>query len=299
MLSSINQQLAVDYLNSVWSTIPSQFDDLLQIAAIQLIRKDCSSPQADKPKYIQLIFSLMSSPSHTVKYEAANTLVSLSSHSSAVRGAASCYIDLVLAESDNNVKLIVLKRLSDLRQNHKNLINDLAMDVLRVLSSPDITVRKTLLSIALDMVDTRNVDQVVGILTKELLKTRHQDDYEKNLEYRQLLVQTIHSCAIKFSLVAANVVHVLMEFIGDSGSTSAVDVVSFVRQVMEKFPLLRHGILTRLNENLAEMKTGRVFRGAFWIIGEYSDTQEMIVDAFQAILKVIGDIPIIDQVFII
>jgi len=39
---------------------------------------------------------------------------------------------------------------------------------------------------------------------------------------------------------------------------------------MEKFPHLRSGIVQRLLENFLEMKTGRVFRGALWIIGEYA-----------------------------
>jgi coatomer subunit beta len=53
----------------------------------------------------------------------------------------------------------------------------------------------------------------------------------QNSEYRQLLIQSIHSCAVKFSEVAANVVHTLMEFIGDSNNTAAVDVIAFVRSV--------------------------------------------------------------------
>ena len=50
-------------------------------------------------------------------------------------------------------------------------------------------------------------------------------------EYRQLLIQSIHVCAIKFSEVAASVVHALMEFLGDSNNPSALDVVAFVRYV--------------------------------------------------------------------
>ena len=75
---------------------------------------------------------------------------------------------------------------------------------------------------------------------------------------------------MKFSEVAANVVHVLMEFLADSGNSSAVDVIAFVREVMEKFPHLRGDLITRLLETFTEMKTGRVFRGALWIIGEYA-----------------------------
>jgi coatomer subunit beta len=48
-------------------------------------------------------------------------------------------------------------------------------------------------------------------------------------DYRQLLIQSIHICAIKFSEVAGNVVYALMDFLGEANNPSALDVVSFVR----------------------------------------------------------------------
>lgn len=48
--------------------------------------------------------------------------------------AASCFIELVVKESDNNVKLIVLDRLDTLRQKHDHVLDTLVMDILRVLS---------------------------------------------------------------------------------------------------------------------------------------------------------------------
>jgi vesicle coat complex subunit len=111
--------------------------------------------------------------------------------------AASCHIELVLKESDNNIKLIVLDRLIELREKHDKVLDDLVMDVLRVLSryaisfeldfdliyyfifiSPDIDVRKKALDIALELTSSRNVVEVVGFLKKELLKTLDQE-YEK------------------------------------------------------------------------------------------------------------------------
>ncbi len=44
-----------------------------------------------------------------------------------------------------------------------------------------------------------------------------------------MLIQAIHSCAIKFPDIAASVVHLLMDYLGDSNTGSAVDVVHFVR----------------------------------------------------------------------
>ncbi|KAI8808805.1 adaptin N terminal region-domain-containing protein [Cladochytrium replicatum] len=292
MLINVKPALAVTYLNSVWSQVTSTFDELMQLAAIELIRKDCRFPTADKGKYMQCLVALLSSSAPAVKYEAANTLVALTSTSNAVKAVAQSYIELILKVSDNNVKLIVLDRLSELREKHDKVIDDLVMDILRVLGSPDIDVRKKCLNIAMEMVSSRNVDEVVGFLKKELVKT-HDQEYEKNNEYRQLLIQSIHQCAIKFSEVAANVVHVLMEFLGESNASSAVDVVAFVREVVEKFPHLRQSIIVKLLETFNEMKTGRVVRGALWIIGEFALDIPSIEEAVRQFRTGLGEIPIL------
>lgn len=92
--------------------------------------------------------------------------------------AASCFIDLIVKESDNNVKLIVLERVEALRFKHDHILDELAMEILRVLSSPDMEVRRKALGIALDMVSNRNVEEVVLFLKKELVKTLDAQ-YEK------------------------------------------------------------------------------------------------------------------------
>lgn len=66
-----------------------------------------------------------------------------------MKAAASCYIKLIEKESDNNVKLIVLDRLISLKEHpsHERVLQDLVMDILCVLSSPDLEVRKKTLNL--------------------------------------------------------------------------------------------------------------------------------------------------------
>lgn len=188
--------------------------------------------------------------------------------------------------------MIVLTRIAALHAKHEHVLDELVMDILRVLTSPDMDVRKKALGIAMDMVSGRNVEDVVGFLKKELTRTL-DPNFEKATEYRQLLIQTIHTCAIRHSEVASSVVHVLMDFLGDASNSSAVDVIAFVREVVEKFPNLRAGIVDKLLETFAEIKSGKVFRGAMWIVGEYVASQEEIHAAMQQIRKVIGEVPIL------
>lgn len=52
------------------------------------------------------------------------------------------------------------------------------MDLLRTLVTPDMEVRRKAIAISLDMITSRNVEEVVLFLKKELLKTL-DGQYEK------------------------------------------------------------------------------------------------------------------------
>ncbi|KAG9093773.1 coatomer subunit beta, partial [Ceratobasidium sp. UAMH 11750] len=296
-LSQCATERAVEWLNRHADGVEGM-DELLQMAAIELIRKDCTRPGADasmRPKYIRIIFSLLSSPSHSVKYDAATTLTSLTQNPAAIKASAQTYIDLVARESDNNVKLIVLDRLELLHKKHGHVLDPLVMDLLRALQSSDIDVRRKCLGVALGMVGSRNVEEVVGLLKKALARTVEAEAEKApgTTEYRQLLIQSIHVCAIRFSEVAASVVHALMEFLGDTNNPAAVDVIAFVREVVEKFPNLRNTITSRLMQTFSEIKSGKVFRGALWIVGEYCSEASEVEAVFEEVRKVLGEIPIL------
>ncbi|TGO19467.1 hypothetical protein BTUL_0004g01060 [Botrytis tulipae] len=290
-LVSISHDKALAYLSSVFDGIPNA-DELLQLVELEFIRKDAVQNSQNKARYLRLIFDLLEAGASTVVYEAASSLTALTNNPVAVKAAASKFIELSIKEADNNVKLIVLDKVDLLRQKNEGVLDDLTMEILRVLSSTDIDVRKKALDLALEMVSSKNVEDVVLLLKKELSKTVDQE-YEKNAEYRQLLIHSIHQCAIKFSEVAESVVDLLMDFIADFNNSSAVDVISFVKEVVEKFPKLRPSIVERLVSTLSEVRAGKVYRGALWIVGEYSLEANDIRDAWRRIRASLGEIPIL------
>ncbi|PGH11091.1 hypothetical protein AJ80_07279 [Polytolypa hystricis UAMH7299] len=290
-LLTISHQKALEYLNSTFDSVPNA-DELLQLVELEFIRKDAVQNSQNKAKYLRLIFDLLDAGASTVVYEAATSLTALTSNPVAVKAAAAKLIELSIKEADNNVKLIVLDRVDQLRIRNEGVLDDLTMEILRVLSSPDIDVRRKALGIAMEMVSSKNVEEIVMLLKKELAKTV-DEQYEKNNEYRQLLIQSIHHCAIKFSEIAASVVDLLMDFIADFNNSSAVDVISFVKEVVEKFPKLRASIVERLVATLSEVRAGKVYRGVLWVVGEYSMEANDIRDAWKRIRASLGEIPIL------
>ncbi|KAB8114405.1 hypothetical protein EE612_053800 [Oryza sativa] len=290
MLCACAQERAVAYLLTNAERV-AEWPDLLQMAAVDLIRKVCRSPnRADKGRYIKIIISLLSAPNSAVVYESAGALVSLSSAPTAVRAAANTYCQLLSSQSDNNVKLIVLDRLHELRASHRDVMVDVVMDVLRALSSPNVDVRRKVLDLVLDLLTPRNVEEVVMYLKKEVVKTQ-AGDLEKGGEYRQMLVQAIHSCAVEYPEVAGSVVHLLMDFLGDTNVAAAVDVVLFVREIIETNPKLRVSMIQRLIDTFYQIRASRVCSCALWILGEYSLSLSEVESAISTIKQCLGDLP--------
>lgn len=220
MLIHADQERALNYLSSCIEQV-NTFGDILQLVIVELIYKVCHANPSERARFIRCVYALLNSSSSAVKYEAAGTLITLSSAPSAVKAAASCYIDLILKESDNNVKLIVLDKIIQLKEvpSHEKVLQELVMDILRVLSSPDFEVRRKTLNLCLDLVTSRTIGEMVIVLKKELTKTNNANDLEDMDKYRQLLVRGLHHLSIKFPDIAVSIIPgilllILIYFIG-------------------------------------------------------------------------------------
>ncbi|MFH4981010.1 hypothetical protein AB6A40_007719 [Gnathostoma spinigerum] len=293
MLLHVDQSRALEYLSTVIDQVTS-FGDILQLIIVELIYKVCHANPTERARFIRCVYNLLQSSSAAVRYEAAGTLVTLSAAPAAVRAAASAYIDLIVKESDNNVKLIVLDRLIELRStpSSEKVLRELVMDILRVLSASDLEVRRKTLKLALDLVSSRNVEEMVMYLKKEINRSSDGNAEEAG-PYRQMLVRTLHSATIKFADVAATIVPVLMEFLSDDSEAAAQDVLVFVREAVQRLPRLRPVVLDQLQDVFKNVRNPEIFRAGLWILGEYVESKEGIVGLLKIIKNSLGDLPIV------
>lgn len=288
-LSNLNRNAALRYIQENVASL-STMDPLLQLAIIEFIRKDKASEL--RSRYINLLTELLESESNSVVYEAASSLVMLTSNPSFVSLAANKFIEFAIKDSDNNVKLIVLERVHDIHKKNPGILEDVTLDILRILSSPDVDIRKRAIEISLELVTSRNVDDVLKLFKKELQKTVNSDA-DKSAEYRQILISAIHQTAIKFAQVAASVVDLLLEFLPDLSTGAATEILTFIKEVIEKYSDLRSSIIKRLVQSLESIRSGKVFRGALWIIGEYAIDSADIEAAWRQFRACIGEVPIL------
>lgn len=293
MLYTHAQDRAVNYLMANLEAVAG-WGDILQTVVLDLIRKVCRSDPTQKGKYIKVILMLLSTNNASVVYECANTLVALSNAPTAIKAAANCYCQLLVNQSDNNVKLIVLDRLMELKKDHKELLQSMIMDVLRAITSPNVDIKRKTLEFVLDLITPRNIDSVTNMLKSEVVKSQ-SDNSQENGEYRQMLVQAIHKCALKFPEVSGSVIYLLMDFLSDGNSASAADVAYFVREIAYTNKHLRAGIIEHLLDLFSTIRSGRVCATALWIIGEFSTTRGEVEAALDVLRMSIGRAPLIED----
>lgn len=296
MLIHADQERALNYLSSCIEQV-NAFGDILQLVIVELIYKVCHANPSERARFIRCVYALLNSSSPAVKYEAAGTLITLSSAPSAVKAAASSYIELIVKESDNNVKLIVLDKIIALKEvpSHEKVLQELVMDILRVLSSPDIEVRRKTLNLCLELVTSRTINEMVIVLKKEVSKTNNASEQDDMDKYRQLLVRGLHSLSVKFPDIASSIIPIVVEFLSDTNELAAYDVLTFIREIIFKFPNLKDLVLQKLLEIFPSIKSIKIMRGTLWILGEFCETVEDIQSLITIIRQLLGDLPIVDD----
>ena len=293
-LKQADQDKALDYLASCVEQVHT-FNEILQLQIVELVYKVCHANPQERARFIRCIYNLLQSSAASVRYEAAWTLVTLSTAPTAVKAAANAYIELIVKESDNNVKLIVLDRLVELSENPETdkVLQGLLMDILRALASPDLDVRQKTLNLALDLVSSRNVEELVKYLEKEVQKTASNSNDHTD-KYRQLLVRALHSCSVRFPDIASQVIPILMEFLSDSTELAAVDVMLFVREAVHRYNELKPMILQKLLDVFPTIKSLKIVRSALWILGEYCTDKQHILHFMEELDRCMGQYPIVE-----
>ena len=155
-------------------------------------------------------------------------------------------------------------------------------------ASPNTEIRRKTLEIAMDCVSPRNIDEVMLVLKKEVVKTSDASTGDGTNSYRSMLIHAIHGCAVKFPEIATSVVHLLLDFLGGEG---ALDVILFVREIMQTYPEIRATLRLKIVDALDEIKSSRVFRVALWILGEFSETEEDMLSSYDMIQQALGSTP--------
>lgn len=303
MLVHLDQDKALAYLDTCLDQI-SSFNEILQLVIVELIYKVCIGNPSERAKFIRAIYNLLSTAtSASVRYEAAATLITLSQAPTAIRSAANCFIDICLKESDNNVKLIILDRLIALKETvqvAERVLQEVLMDILRILHvASDLEVKEKILALSLDLVSSKNAEEMVHLLKKEVNKTQNEGLGDESAKYRRVLVDTIYHICMKYPdiLLSDQLVSTLFELLSSDDEATAQIIITFARAFIIKYPEHKKLLLNKILEEFPLVRNCKVHRGLVWLLGEFAESTDTatILQAVSVIRKCIGELPIVDS----
>ncbi|KAM7532573.1 hypothetical protein Aperf_G00000131736 [Anoplocephala perfoliata] len=299
MLLHVSQDTAVQYLSRCIDAVDT-FSETMQLVVVELIHKVFQSHPTEKVKFIRCVFSLLNSTSSSVRYEAATTLITLSGASPAVRASANCYIDLILKESDNNAKLVILNSLVSLRAKHEKILQELVMDIVRILNASDVELRNKALELIADLVTTRTIDDLIGFLRKELVKaTTRGPAIAATVEnsggktggsdediYRHALVRTIRAICMKFPTSLPAILPTLCDILTYAElqeSHAAAEVCRFLRDAIFRHPQHKGLILEKVFQVFPSVTGCDILQHLIWLCGEFCTLKSEITEYMQII----------------
>jgi coatomer subunit beta len=88
---------------------------------------------------------------------------------------------------------------------------------------------------------------------------------------------------------------VLIEFLADKNELAAMDVLVFIREVVQKLSSLKDLIIQRLLDISGQIKSVKILRATLWLLGEYCSSIEDIQNVMTFIRQSLGDLPIVDD----
>ncbi|CAL5089683.1 unnamed protein product [Urochloa decumbens] len=237
---------------------------------------------------VRAFASLMLSPHAAVVCACAGALPSLSlvvPGFGFTMARAYCHILIVLPpQSSLQISSVILmlerlKQISTTMVDHPGF-NDLAMHVLGALANRNFAVRKKVLNLAVSLLTPGNVSDVLRFLKNELdLATTANIP----IEYEHMLEEAIRECHSAYP-------ESIILFIQDPMYSVFSDCFRYIKDIMDRNPMLRAQLLRGLLRALRHVKSSPVCAAAVWAISVCSESQLEAIGSMDAILCLFGDL---------
>jgi len=82
-------------------------------------------------------------------------------------------------QNDNNVKMVILNKIIDLKKRYSKILQDYMPDILNIIREDtvqSVEINQKVLELVTDLINVRNVKEVGVFLNKEILKAKKLND---------------------------------------------------------------------------------------------------------------------------
>ncbi|EPY32438.1 coatomer beta subunit [Strigomonas culicis] len=199
----------------------------------------------DRARYVPILFAVLQSKNPAVRFQCAATLLTLSSSPTALREATLTFVDILKTHSDNSVRLIVIEKLDEMRKRYLSVLQSAMLDILSTLPNSSTAIRQRVITFAVELVTSKNMDAFVQAVKRELGRATGDSADAASVEYKQVLVRALSTALIRRPQCGSSILPVLLDNMCDSPAVGS-DVMVLVKEVLRSHPELREQTMHKL-----------------------------------------------------
>jgi coatomer subunit beta len=181
------------------------------------------------------LIALSNHKSHSVSFEIANSLIQLSGHPNIIKTAINLFTNLLVEQSENNIRVIILKKLMELKHKYKEILEEQVLYYTRIINSSCTNeLRKLIFEMIGELITESNINSVIEILISDFNKLKHLQENEQIIEYKNMVLNSIFNYIMKFPNIKQEFPLFLIEkcLLYDSKNTFIDEQLSIIKETV-------------------------------------------------------------------
>lgn len=250
----------------------------------------------EKGAIIKMLIELSNHKSHAVLFEIACALVAVSSNTSIIRNAITILSNLLVEVNDNNLLLIIIKKLVDLKDKYKAVLEENIVSLV-VIINQNLTqnLRKLLLGIVSDLITESNIASVFNLFTKQYNKLKAISDSSNTslVDFRFSIIDCFYNNVKKYPVISKQFVQYLLDKIlsFDSNSAYIEDQSSMIKELFYIYKDDCHDMLSKLILSFEDISDPTIMLTTLYVFRQYIENEPSLLgQVFDLLVKNLGEL---------
>jgi coatomer subunit beta len=170
-----------------------------------------------------------------VSFEIANSLIQLSGHPNIIKTAINLFTNLLVEQSENNIRVIILKKLMELKHKYKEILEEQVLYYTRIINSSCTNeLRKLIFEMIGELITESNINSVIEILISDFNKLKNLQENEQIIEYKNMVLNSIFNYIMNFPNIKQEFPLFLIEkcLLYDSRNTFIEEQLSIIKETV-------------------------------------------------------------------
>ena len=276
------------------NTDVNEIGDLFLLSLVENLRNISLNFPNLKGRILKLFYDLANHKSHSVLFEVANSLITLSSNPNIIKVAVGIFCNLLVEQKDNNILIIILKKLMNIKNRYMDILEENILSFAIILNTTSNSeIRKLLFDLIIELLRESNICQVFDVFINDLNKLRGSNDSDSNIQIKNMILNCIHKGLKRFPKTKETYAIFLLErtILYNSKGTFIDEQINIMKDLFYIFTDLRKEFIKKISQNFEDINNAQILQLIFWLVAEFiEDDLDLIKKFYIMTMKNMGDL---------